>query len=215
MAFTLPDGSKVLIGTALGSAINVSAITNANPAVATATGHGLANGDEILFVSGWEDANENIFRVGGSATNSFNMEGLDSSATNWYPAGSGVGTVQKVTTWQEIQQITNIQASGGDPQYATVELLSRRNATNIPTRFNATTLTLTLADDPTLAGYQALVTASRGLLKRAFKFVLTGGSVGYGYGYVALNEMPAMNKGQVNTVQASITLLGKYIRFSS
>lgn len=215
MSFSLPDGSKFFISTGVAAALTVSGLSNANPAVATSTAHGLLAGDEILLYSGWEDANESVFRVASPAANTFAVSGLDTTDTQWFPAGTGTGTAAKISGWQEIQQLTNVAASGGDAQFATVELLSRRNAIQIPTRFNATSLTLTMADDPNLAGYQALQSASRGLKQRAFKLLLAGGGTAYGFGYVALNEMPQLNKGQVNTVTASLSLTGRFIRYSS
>jgi hypothetical protein len=216
MAFSLPDGSKFYLGTTFGAPITVSGISNADPAVATANAHGLAANKEILLLSGWEDANETVFRVGAAPNlNDFKVDGLDSSNTSWFAAGTGGGSAQEVTAWQEITQLIGISASGGDPQYATVELLSRRNAINIPTRFNPTNITLTMADDPTLAGFKALQAATRTLSKRAFKVVLAGGGVGYGYGYVALNEMPSLNKGQVNSVTCTMSLLGKFMRYAA
>ena len=214
MAFSLPDGSKIYLGTAFASAVSFATITNANPAQITSTAHGLSDGNELIVLSGWEEATENVFRVTGSATNDFDLEDLDTSDTDMYAAGTGAGSYQKINTWTELQQATNIQASGGDTQFATVELLSRRNAINIPTRFNATTLTLTMADDPTLAGYAAAVAASRKRAKRPFKIDM-GGSVGYGYGYISVNEMPQLNKGQVNTVTAVMTLLNRFIRYTA
>lgn len=217
MAFSLPDGSKFFLGTTFGAAVGVTGISNADPAVVSANAHGFPDASEILLLSGWEDANETVFRVDNptAQANSFLLEGFDSTNTDWFPAGTGVGSAQRVTAWQEITQLVNISASGGDPQYATVELLSRRNAINIPTRFNPTNITLTIADDPSQAGYKALAAATRTLSKRAFKVVLAGGGVGYGYGYVALNEMPALNKGQVNTVTCTMSLLGKFIRYAA
>lgn len=215
MSFNLPDGSKIYVGTTLGSAIAVSGITNANPAVATANAHGLSNLDEFLFLSGWEEANESVFRAAGVTANTLNVENLDATDTDWFPAGTGGGTIQKVTAWTEIQQITNIQMNGGDPKYATVELLSRKRDINLPAGFNASNIVLTMADDPTLSGQAALKTASRTIAKRPFKILMAGGGKGYFYGHVAFNDMPQLNKGQANSVTATISLLGNFTRYAT
>ena len=49
----VPTGTLFSVATTFGSAITVTAVTNANPAVCTATAHGLSNGDLIEVTSGW------------------------------------------------------------------------------------------------------------------------------------------------------------------
>ena len=51
MSFSLPDGSKFFLASGLATALSVSALTNANPAVATCTNSFSAN-DEVLMNSG-------------------------------------------------------------------------------------------------------------------------------------------------------------------
>jgi len=215
MAFNLPDGSKLYIATGYGSAITTTALTNADPAVASATGHGLTDTTEIVVESGWEDINENVYRVDDAAANTFELEGLDTSDTDQYTAGAGVGSVMAITAWTEITQVINIVMQGGEPQFADVDLLARKNAIRIPTRFAPSSMEVTLADDPTLAGYIAAVAASRSRAKRAFKLSLPGGAKSYGYGYIAVNEMPTLTKGQVDTIRASISLLNRLTRYAS
>lgn len=215
MAYNFPEGSKIFLGTTFAAAINVSAVTNASTAVATTATNTYATNDELLFTSGWEDATDSIWKISAATSTTATLAGLDSTDTNWYPAGTGTGTLQKVTAWQEVTQILNISSSGGDARFTNIDPLSRRNSIAVPTGFNAQTITLTIGYDPSLAGYQALLTASRTLSKRAFKLLLSGGQVGYGYGYVSVSEMPALNRNQANTVQAAISLLGKFVGYTS
>ena len=49
MAYYFPEGSKFYFSKTFAAAKTISAITNANPAVATSTSHGYVNGDEILL----------------------------------------------------------------------------------------------------------------------------------------------------------------------
>lgn len=215
MAFTVPDGTIIQVSSTFASAITTTAVTNANPAVATAAAHGLSNGDELLVLSGWEDLNETIERAASVATNTFAIEGFNSTDTSFFPASTGVGSVQKISNWQTIQQVATMGSSGGDPAYAQADPLSSKRAKNIFTRFNPTTLNLTLYDDPNLASQQLLDTLTRSQTKVAFKFVFPGGSKNYGYGTLALNRMPNLNKGQVNTVNLAISLLNDLTRYAS
>lgn len=218
MSFALPDGSKIYIATTLGSVMTVQTASNGNPASLGVTAHGLQAGAEFIFFSGWEEANETPFRVGPApSTNAFLAEGLDTSDTSWFQNGAGGGTIIPIPSngWTEIAQVTDIAMNGGDPKYATVGLLSRRRDISLPAGFNAMTCTITIADDPALAGQIALKTASRTIAKRAFKIQMAGSGPAYFYGNVAFNDLPAMRKGQANTVQATISVLGNFTRYAS
>ena len=93
--------------------------------------------------------------------------------------------------------------------------MARRNAINIPTGFNPTSITLTLGHDPADANYQTMLDISRTLSKVAFKMVLSGGAVSYGYGYMSVSEAPSLNVNQANQVTAALTLLGRSISYAS
>ena len=64
-------GTLFSVATTFGSTITVTAVTNANPAVCTATAHGLSNCDIIEFTSGWGRANKRVFLVANVSTNTF------------------------------------------------------------------------------------------------------------------------------------------------
>lgn len=214
MAYYFPEGSSQQFSSTFASAKTVSAITNANPAVATSTAHGYATGDEILLTSGWEDATDTVYKVEVVDANSFKILGLDSSNTGFYPAGGGAGSAQKISGWTAIPQVLTISASGGDARFTDVAPLAKRNAVKIPTGFNATSVTLSLAHDASNANYQTMVGISRALSKVAFKQVISGGAVTYGYGYLNVSEFPKLNNNQVNTVDAALTVLGRSISYA-
>lgn len=212
MAFNFPEGSRFQFSTTFASAKTISALTNANPAVATSTAHGYVTDDEILLNSGWEDAKDTVYKITVIDANSFSIRGLNSTNTSFYPSGTGIGTCQKVSAFTDIPQVLTIAPSGGDPRYTDVQLLASRNATKIPTGFNATTQTLTMAHDPLLASYQTMVDISRTATKVAFRVLASGGSE-YGYGYMAVSEVPSKASNQVNTVTCAINYLGRSITY--
>jgi len=181
--------------------------------VATSTAHGYATGDEILLTSGWEDATDTVWRVTTIDANSFSIQGLDTTNTSFYPAGTGTGTAQKISGWTSIPQVLTISASGGDARFTDVAPLSKRNGIKIPTGFNATSVTLSLAHDAAQANYITMLGISRNLSKVAFKQVISGGAVTYGYGYLNVSEMPKLNNNQVNTVDCALTILGRSISY--
>ena len=215
MAYSLPEGSSQQFSNTLAAAKTITAITNANPAVATCTAHGYTTGDEIKLSSGWEDANDSVYKIESVDANSFKILGLDSTNTSFFPAGSGGGSAQKLSAWTAIPQVLTISASGGDARFTDVNPLAKRNGIRIPTGFNATSVTLSLGFDATTPAYKTMVGISRSLSKVAFKQVLSGGSVQYGYGYMSVSEFPKLNNNQVNTVDAALTFLGRTMSYDA
>jgi hypothetical protein len=213
MSYFFPEGSKFQFSTTLASAKNVTVATNANPAVATAVAHGYTTDDEFLYTSGWEDATNSIYRANVLTVDTLGVKGLDTSNTSFFAAGSGLGTLQKISGWTDIPQVLGISTSGGDARFTTIQPLSSRNAINVPTGFNPTTINLTIGHDPNLAAIQTLLGISRTLSKVAFKMILSGGGVTYGYGYINVSESPNLSTGQANQVNASFTLLGRSISY--
>lgn len=213
MALYFPEGSSQQFSQTFAGAKTITAMTNANPAVATSVAHGFLTGDEILLTSGWEDATDSVYRVTALTADTFSIQGLDTSNTGFFPAGTGTGTAQKISGWTSIPQVLSISGSGGDARFTDVQLLAKRNSLKIPTGFNATSITMSLAHDAAQANYITMVGISRNLSKVAFKQVISGGSVTYGYGYMSVSEMPKLNSNQVNAVDAAITVLGRSISY--
>ncbi|TXH90352.1 MAG: hypothetical protein E6Q78_05270 [Rhodoferax sp.] len=213
MAYYFAEGSSIQFSTTLASAKTITAITNANPAVATSTAHGYTSGDEILLTSGWEDATDTVYTITVVDANSFQINGLDTSNTSFFPVATGTGTAQKLSGWTTVPQVLTISASGGDARFTTVTPLSKRNAINIPTGFNATSITMSLAHDASQANYKTMIGISRTLSKVAIKQVISGGAVTYGYGYMNVSETPKLNNNQVNTVDAAVTMLGRTMSY--
>ena len=213
MALFFPEGSSQQFSQTFASAKTITALTNANPAVATSTAHGYITGDEVLVTSGWEDATDSVYKVETVDANSFKLLGLDTSNTGFFPAGTGTGTAQKISGWTAIPQVLTISGSGGDARFTDVQLLARRNSLKIPTGFNATSITLSLAHDASQPGYITMLGISRNLSKVAFKQVISGGAVTYGYGYMNVSEMPKLNSNQVNTVDAAMTVIGRSLSY--
>lgn len=213
MALYFPEGSAQTFSQTFAAAKTITALSNANPAVATSTAHGYATGDEILLTSGWEDATDSVYKITVLTADTFSIDGLDTTNTGFFPVGTGAGTAQKITGWTTIPQVLTISGSGGDARFTDVQLLAKRNSLRIPTGFNATSITMSLAHDAANANYKTMLGISRNLSKVAFKQVISGGAVTYGYGYLSVSEMPALNSNAVNTVQAALTVIGRSISY--
>lgn len=215
MAFSIPDGTTIHLGTSFGTAVAVTGISNATTAVVSAAAHGLANGDMIILKSGWQRANERVFRVANVSTGTFELEGFDTSDVNVFPAGTSSGSAQKILTFTQITQVIGISTSGGEQQFATVSPLESDFEIQIPTMYSAQTISMEIGDDPTLAGYQAVKKAADARAIRPLLMINKNGSKIYYYGYVSLNETPTKNKGQVDTVAGTFSLLSRPVRYAA
>lgn len=216
MAVSLPNGTLFYIASGYGSALSVTSVTNANPGVATSTAHGLSNGDFVEVTSGWSKLTNRIVRVASSLTNTFAYEGIDTTSTTLFPAGSGTGSVRKISGWTQIQQVLSTQSQGGTQNFANYQFLESDTETRIPTFKAAAGLDLQVADDPTLAGYIAASTANDDRLPRAIKAVLPNGSIILYSGYISVVKTPSMNVNQPMQVQITASFLNpEPVRYAS
>ncbi len=216
MSVQLPNGSTIAIASGYVAADTVSAVTNASPAVATTSAsHGITTGAYIEVTSGWTRLDQRILRAAAASGSSITYEGYDSSSTTTHPAGSGTGSIREISGWTQITQIVGTATQGGEQQFATYQLLEGDTEVRIPTIQSAYGMTLTIADDSSLSGYVLLKAAAEDRLKRAFKVTLASGAVILYNAYVSLRETPTLNVNNIMTVEATLSLLSKPIRYSS
>lgn len=189
MSITLAVGTTVSQATTYGAVKTMSAVTNATPAVATLeAAHGVIVGDIIHITSGWDLLNNRVVRVSAVATNDVTLEGIDTSDTDLYPAGSGTGSVREVTAWTEVTQITRqINVSGGEQQYADTSTLKNRQDQRIPTSRTVVDVVLPVFDDPSLA-YVATIQASDAV-ETGGRFVYPNGRKVYFAGFWTIGDV--------------------------
>lgn len=214
MAYKFPDGASFQFSTTFAATKAVSIFSNANPGLATATGHGYIDDDELLYIGGWEDATDSVYRADQQSTDTLNLKGLDTTSTTFFPAGSGVGTLQKISSWQAIPQILTINTSGGDARRATISPLARRTPINVPLGLNPVDIELVLGHDSSNSVYQQMLAITRALTKCAFKLVLADGTTTYGYGNMVVGSFPNLQSGRENQVTAAINLLGRSVEYA-
>jgi hypothetical protein len=216
MSYLTVEGAKFLFSKTFGTAVAVTAATNADPTVLSAVAHGFADDDELLFDSGWEDATDTVWKANQLSADTLSLVSLDSSDTQWFPAGTGVGTLRKVSSWVEIGQVLDVNPEGGGAKYMNIEPLSKRNGIKQPIGFEPSGMNFTLGFDPGLTAQAQLTAISRNLSQKvAFKFLLAGGQRGYGYGHAQLSGMPQMRKGSPISVDLSLTFLGQFVGYAT
>jgi hypothetical protein len=216
MAVSLPNGATISVGSTYGTTRAVSAASNANPAVITLeASHGITVGDIFEWTSGWSRANGNVYRASAVATNDVTVEGLNSTSTSMFPAGSGTGTVREVTAWTQITQILDSQTSGGEQQFVTYSFLEDDAEHQIPTVKSPIVFNLTIGDDATLAHYAVLAAADADRQQRAMRVLLPSGSPIYFSAYVTLQKTPTLTKNQVMGLPVTLSLINQVTRYTS
>lgn len=216
MSISLPNGALVAIASGYGAAKTMSALSNANPGVATLeASHGVIVNDVIEVTSGWSRLTDKVVRVSAVSTNDVSLEGQDTSLTSIYPATSGTGTVREITGWTQLSQILSSSSSGGEQQFLEYQFLEADAQKRVPTFKSAAGLSLSVADDPTLAGYILASTANDDRLKRAVRITLPSGAVIYYNAYISLNKTPSLTVNEIMAVEVTLSLLAEPVRYAS
>lgn len=216
MAITLATGTQVAIASTYGTGFTVSAISNANPAVATlSASHGVIVGDFIELTSGWDLLNNRVVRVSAVSVNDVTLEGIDTTSTTNFPAGSGTGTGREVTAWTSITQIQGIDTSGGDLSFADTTTIADKTQKQIPTTRSAQQITMTVFDDPALGWYSPVAAASDGNVITALRIVFPNGSRLLANGYFSLQKTPTIAANAPLTAQIGFSSAAAPVRYAT
>ena len=176
----------VKMQSALAAAKTITAITKASPAVVSCTAHGYSNGD-IVFVlaEGMFQVDARVFRVSGVTTDSFKLEGEDSTQFDDFIAG----TVAKSTLGTTITTATTISSSGGDFAMIDKTTIHQNTRSEMPGLPNAINYSMEHIWDPSDAGLKAMKVASDLQQRRVFRFTI-GDAIVLFAGYVGCTLLP-------------------------
>ena len=102
---------RIEIAATYAAAKTVTAVTLANPGVATSATHGLANDTVGYFsaVGGMAQLEGQACRVKNQATNTFELQGLNTTNFTAFTAG----TFTPVATWSTLAESTSYDIGGG------------------------------------------------------------------------------------------------------
>ena len=203
----------VSMQSAIAAAKTITAITEASPAVVSSTAHGFSNGDIVyLEVQGMRQLNERAFRVAGVTTDTFQLEGINSTDFDAFTSG----TAAKVTMGTNITTATNISASGGDFDMIDTTTIHDNARSQIPGLPSAISFTMEHLWDVSNAGQAALKLASDNQARRVFKFQFgTGGKIIYFAGYVGFTGLPGGSAQDKVTTSCAITMNGTPTYYAS
>jgi hypothetical protein len=216
MAITLATGTQVAIASTYGTAATVSAITNANPAVATlSASHGVIVGDFIELTSGWDLLNGRVVRVSAVSVNDVTLEGINTVSTTNYPVGSGTGSAREITAWTSITQIKGIETSGGDINFADITTVADSTQKQIPTTRSPQQLNMTVFDDPALAWFAVAQTASDAKAVTALRVIFANASRVLLNGYFSVQKVPTVAVNEPLTAVLGFSASAEATRYST
>lgn len=212
---SVPTGTTFAVAAAFAAAKTITAITNAIEASISCTAHGLQAGDVVEITSGWGRLNRRVFEVKSVTADAF-VIAVDTTNQNFYPAGSGAGSVRKVQTWQQISQVTGASSSGGDPKTVDYKYIESDVSYSINDGFNATQYQLTIdADAIGSPGFTVLQQLTDVQTDTVLRMLSRSGARLYMPCTVALNDVPSLNDGQINTVTAVFNGNNRPIRYKA
>ncbi|MBF6029675.1 phage tail protein [Pseudomonas sp. P115] len=213
MGYKLPNGGTFQHAATYAAALAFATISNATEAVATVVGGTLAAGDIVLLTSGWSKLDSKVVRVKAATAIAITLEGIDTSDTQIFPAGSGGGTMRKVMSWVQIPQISDVAFSGGDQNYLDVVFLEDDQGKQIPTDKSAASMVLTLADDPIQAFNGVLLKADAGKQVEAARLNLPGNDTLLYGTYTSFSKQPAVSRNNLLTRTVSLALQSEPTRY--
>lgn len=196
----------VAMESARAAAKTITAITNANPGVASSTAHGYSNGDIIVLeVQGMFQVDQRVVRVAGVTADSYQLEGIDTTNFDTFSSGSSY----ELTLGTSITTATGITAAGGDFSFIDTTTIHASQRSQVPGLPNAATFTMDNIWDVSDAGLIAMKTASDSQSKKAFVFTFgTGGQKMYFAGYVGASLLPGGSAQQLVTTPTVVTMEG-------
>ena len=211
-----PTGTVHSVATALATAKTVTGVTNAVEAVVSSVAHGLSNSDIVLIYSGWGRLNFRAFRIKNVLTDSFALEGADTTNTDLYSPGAGIGTVRKVSTWVDLDRTMNHSSSGGDAKTVNVKFIESDVEIVLNDGFNAVQRTFDMdADMIGTPAYAALKMLSATDADTVVRRRAKSGAVSLIPAKVSFNEEETLSEGQAVTVKGTFNAQNISTRYAA
>lgn len=210
MAVSLPNGSQIFIASGYAASKVMSAISNAIAAVGTLeASHGVTAGDYVEVTSNWSRLTGKILKASAVSTNDVTWAGLDTTSTVAYPAGQGAGSVREISGWTQLLQVLSTSSTGGEQQFTEYQFLEADAQRRLPTTKSAGGLTISVADDPSLAGFILASAANDDRLPRAVRVVLPSGKEILYNAYISLNKTPTLTVNEIMACEATLSFVAE------
>ena len=215
MSITLTTGSTLAVAKTYGPSIAFATVTNASDAViTTASAHSIVVGEYVEVPSGWGRLTNRVYRAKTGTTGStIVLENANTSDTVKFPAGSGAGSIRRISLWTQLSQIKSISASGGTQNFADVTDIADVVEKKVPTTRAAIDVTIEVYDDPSLAWYADVVTADESRTPYGFLLTPANGKPLVANAYWSLLRVPTMGKNEAMVTQISLSYAAEPVRY--
>jgi hypothetical protein len=215
MGYKLPNGATIQHAATYDTVLPFTELSNATEAVAKVTGATLAAGDIVLVTSAWSRLNNRVVRVKAATATAITLEAIDTTDLQLFPAGSGVGTLKKVLTWVAVPQVVDVAYSGGDQNYTDVVFLEDDQGRQIPTDKAASSMALTIADDPALPHNAVLSKADAKKQIEAARMNLPGNDTIFYGTYTSFSKQPTITRNNVMARTVNLALQAEPTRYTT
>lgn len=202
----------VAVQTALATAVTITAITKASPAVATSTAHGLTNGQEVkLDINGMIELNNWVGRVANVTANTFEIEGIDSTLFNTFTSG----TARLITFGAAAATMQDVNASGGEAKPVDITTIHDDTDKEIPGSKTALAYSFGNLWNPADPALIELKKADNVKGTRCMRFSFSSGAKVYFDCYPSASLAPGGSKGEAVTTQTSFKLTGPITAYAT
>ena len=218
MSITLTTGSTLAVAKTYGPTIAFSTITNASDAVVTtASAHSVAVGEYVEVLSGWGRLDKRVVRAKTGTTGStLVLEGINTTdSVTKYPAGTGAGSIRRISAWTTLSQIKSISASGGAQNFADITDMTDVVQRQVPTTRAPINVTIDAYDDPSLAWYADVVLADEAKTPYGFLLTPANNKPMVANAYWSLMRVPTMANNEAMMTQVTVSYAAEPVRYAS
>lgn len=198
---------QVAVQSALAPAVAITAVTQANPGVVSATGHTFVNGDFVtIHALGMWQIDTRIFRVANVVAGaSFALEDEDTTDYDDFISGDA----ELITFGNTMTTATGLTASGGDFDFIDVTTIHDNMKKQIPGVANPVAYKFENIWDPADAALKALKKISDNQAQCAIRFTFANSNKVLFNGYVGATLVPVGNALDKVTTSVDITAFGR------
>lgn len=195
----------VAVQTLLATAIVLTDISKANPAVAEKTAHGLLDGDVLMLrVQGMRQLDWAVVRVANKTTDDFELEGIDSTEFGTFVSG----TAQKITFGANASTFQDVSSSGGEAAPIEVKTIHDDQDKEIPGNRTPISFSFGSIWDVADAALIALKGFDRRKTPCAIKFRFATGDEVYFAAIPSTSLAPGGSAGAVVTTPVKLSVQG-------
>lgn len=203
MAYSFWSNVAIDVQTALATAVPITGITKASPAVVSYTGTDPVNGDYVVLdIVGMYQLDGVVARVANvnAGSNTLELEGIDSTLFETFVSG----TFQVISFGASMTNVQDVNPSGGEPEFADITTIHQNIRTRVPVVTSPLSFSMTGIFDAADAAMIELGKATRTITQRCIRFRFANGSKMVFQAYVSAPGVPTGAAQQV--VQTPISL---------